>query len=128
MASFHGDWVGSYRAERSIGWKLYLAPLVAWRSRRIFELVARETDHLFTVGEDLKNDYAPERNDVCVFANFLVTEKDPLERSDACAGTSLNLLFVGALSPRKGVRYLIDAAKEREKIVRGGLRYASANT
>ena len=108
-ASLHGDWAEAYEADWTEGLRGLLAPLFVRRADRIYRWVAREVDLLFTVGEALREIYASERTDTCVFANYFVTERDLLERSDACAEPPIEILFVGSLTPRKGVARLIEA-------------------
>lgn len=121
MASLHGDWEEAYRAEWSGGIRGLLAPLVAHRAKTIYQWVALKCDLLFTVGEALRRRYAPVRNDVCVFANYLVMPDDIEPRGAAEPNGPTRILFVGSLSPRKGVAHLIDAVgllRDRGRAVR----------
>ena len=108
LVSLHGDWPEVYQAEWDRGIKRLLAPIWINYSRYIFNWVCKNSDHIFTVGETLKDKYASEIGEVCVFANY-VLEKNDIYMEPVSTKPPIKVLFVGSLSPRKGLNYLIQA-------------------
>ncbi|MBN1515452.1 glycosyltransferase family 4 protein [Candidatus Sumerlaeota bacterium] len=111
IVSLHGDWAEAYSAEWRIGLKRILRPFIVWRADRIFRETTAQCDALFAVGEKLLERYAQNRTDFCVFANFLVEQRDIEEFRDTCQSKPCRLLFVGNISPRKGVIFLLEAVR-----------------
>ena len=46
----------------------------------------------------------------------LISESDFYMRKDTCQGPVTRLLFVGAITPRKGVEYLLEACHQLSKM------------
>jgi len=110
FASFHGDWAGVYQhlAAHSRPPKSLAYSCAAFMAHRALTQVAEMSRVLFCVGTDLKRKYGENSRESVVFANYLHRESDMYYRKDTCCESPFRIIYVGSLSPRKGVRHLFN--------------------
>jgi len=111
IASFHGDWVGTYENKQAGPVKHLLFRGFSVYVDRILRRIARDSEVLFCVGRQLAEMYGPVAKRCVVFANFLHSADDIAEPRPLCTKSPYKLLYVGHLEERKGVNYLIDAVE-----------------
>ena len=111
FASFHGDWAGVYEhlAANASAPKSFAYSSAASAAHRALGRVAETSRVLFCVGSDLERKYGEKARRSVVFANYLHNESDLYRREDTCSQEPFRIVYVGALSPRKGVTYLLAA-------------------
>jgi glycosyltransferase involved in cell wall biosynthesis len=122
IVSVHGNWSAVYySASRDSDLSLLkrlVANCQASHTNRIISRVARRADAVCYVGEHLQNIYSPrDGRPELVFANYLLNESEFLSKKcllkkfREAAGRTPRILFVGDLSSRKGLKYLLEAYK-----------------
>ncbi len=112
LVELFGDWETTFLSEWA-GHPLkrpFRRAVARWSDRRT-RRQADAADVLCCMGEALRRKYAPERKAYITTAH-LVPESAYYRREDSCQGPVLRLLYVGVLSPRKGVEFLVEAVDE----------------
>lgn len=107
IASYHGDWVDSYR-EKEVG----LIKHCFWAGFSIYidhilKTTARHSEVLFCVGKSLSDRYGSLARETIIFANFLHSMNDIVVPRALCSKPPYKVLYVGNLEERKGIKYLI---------------------
>jgi len=109
IASYHGDWVDSYRQRETTLVKHYFLTAFSFYINHILKTIARHSEVLFCVGESLAEKYGHLAPEKVVFANFLHSADDIAVPRRLCSQPPYKVLFVGGLEERKGIKYLIKA-------------------
>jgi len=111
VTSIHGDWEEAYLADwATSALRRPFARMMAKRGARLSRYMAKESDLLFTIGDELRKKYAPDRTDVGIYMDIGMESDWVVPARDAGpAGVQGNIIYTGALSPRKGVEHLLKA-------------------
>ncbi len=106
-----GDWGGySPHAFRWRGLRRGLLRPYAWLNGRLEALVVGGAALAIISGDELLRRYArPGRAVVRTEPLAALSAADVSDRPDTCQGTTVRLLFIGALLPGKGLQFLLEA-------------------
>ncbi|HAA57812.1 MAG TPA: hypothetical protein DCE42_23805 [Myxococcales bacterium] len=113
ITSFHGDWASTYRNKQNTGLNTHLNNMYARYIDAYQRRIAGHSAICFFVGQALYDLYGTPGRPHAIFANFLHEDADILTTPPPPRQTGpYNVLFVGDLSQRKGVPYLLDAFRQ----------------